>query len=254
LGYVGIVLYDTFDAIVENCIALDFAPSATTFDWKGGFRSRDQGDTRSQRFLGDIALNIPYDGFRLSDTHMENSVAWNVAGRGGIFEDTFKPNFRINNATVGSSSSGGINTTLTTVSNSLIYQVSGASTGGNYNHFFSTSVPIGATNALSSNPGIRYITRVEAGSPGFGSGQAGVNRGAAIINRYHNGVLTTQPLWPWPFESRIKADFQTDFNLPGINPRRGFAADGNGLRGTPITLSSYIWEYLGNACPSDICP
>jgi hypothetical protein len=254
LGYVGFVLYDTFDAIIENCIALDFAASATTFDWKGGFRSRDQGDTRSQRFYGDIALNVLYDGFRLSDTHVENVVAWDVNGRGGIFEDTFKSGFGIKNATVGASASGGINTYLTPVSNSLIYHVTGASTGGNYNHFFNTATPVGATNALIANPQIRYLTRVELGSPGYASGQGGASRGATVVNRYQNGVLTTQPLWPWPNEARIKADFQTNFNLPGINPRRGFAADGNGLRGTPITLTSYIWEYLGNPCPIDICP
>jgi hypothetical protein len=254
LGYIGITLYDTINAIVENCIALDFAASATTFDWKGGFRSRDQGDTRTQRFLGDIVLNIPYDGFRLSDTYVENVVAWDIAGRGGIFEDTFKPDYSIKNATVGASSSGGINTFLSPVSNSLIYQVAGSSTGGNFNHFFGTPTPSDATNALIVNPQIRYITRVEAGSPGYASGQAGSNRGATIVNRYQNGLLTTQALWPWPNEARIKADLRTDFNLAGINPRRGFAADGNGLRGTPITLTSYIWEYLGYPCPNDICP
>jgi hypothetical protein len=253
LGYIGITLYDTQNTIVENCIVLDLAPSATTFDWKGGFRSRDQGDTRAHRFLGNIALNVIYDGFRLSDTTAENLVAWNVAGRGGITEDTFKPNFTIKNATVGASSSGGININLTPVSNSLIYQVAGASTGGNFNHFFNTAVPAGSSNALSSNPQMRYITRIEPGTPGYASGQAGGNRGAVIVNRYENGVLTNQPLWPWPNEARIKQDFQTNFNLAGINPRRGFAADGNGLRGTPITLTSYIWEYLGNACPLDVC-
>ena len=254
LGYIGITLYDTTNAIVENCIALDFAPSATPFDWKGGFRSRDQGDTRSQQFFGDIVLNVPYDGFRLSDTHGENLLAWNIAGRGGVYEDTFKPNFRISNATVGASSSGGINTNLSLVTHSLIYQTSGTSTGGSFNHFFATTTPAGAANALSTNPQLRYITRIEPGSPGYGSGQSGLNRGATIVNRYHNGVLTHHALWPWPNEARIKADFQTNFNLAGINPRRGFAADGSGLRGTPITLTSYIWEYLGNACPVEICP
>ena len=39
----------------------------------------------------------------------------------------------------------------------------------------------------------------------------------------------------------------------GVSGNRGFAADGNGLYGGPITLTSYIWEYLGNPCPADIC-
>ena len=74
--------------------------------------------------------------------------------------------------------------------------------------------------------------------------------GARVEYRYENGQLTNIPLWPWPNENRIKRDFQTS---PHQNPKRGFAADGNGLYGGPITLTSYIWEYLGNRCPSDIC-
>ena len=30
-------------------------------------------------------------------------------------------------------------------------------------------------------------------------------------------------------------------------------APGNGLYGGPITLTSYIWEYLGNPCPVGVC-
>jgi hypothetical protein len=30
--------------------------------------------------------------------------------------------------------------------------------------------------------------------------------GAQLSNRYVNGVLTSQPLWPWPMESRIQAE------------------------------------------------
>jgi hypothetical protein len=30
--------------------------------------------------------------------------------------------------------------------------------------------------------------------------------GAQLSNRYVNGVLTSEPLWPWPMESRIQAE------------------------------------------------
>jgi len=43
------------------------------------------------------------------------------------------------------------------------------------------------------------------------------------------------------------------YNAGSMNAKRGFAGDGNGLYGGSITLTSYIWEYLGNPCPSDIC-
>jgi len=32
-----------------------------------------------------------------------------------------------------------------------------------------------------------------------------------------------------------------------------YGEPGNGLYGGPITLTSYIWEYLGSACPATIC-
>ena len=38
-----------------------------------------------------------------------------------------------------------------------------------------------------------------------------------------------------------------------VNGARGFAASGTQLNGADqITLTSYIWEYLGNQMPSDI--
>jgi hypothetical protein len=63
--------------------------------------------------------------------------------------------------------------------------------------------------------------------------------------------LLSEPLWPFPNEDVVK-------NTMGAwtymnNGKRGFCADGNGLYGGPITLTSYIWEYLGNPCPPEIC-
>ena len=39
-----------------------------------------------------------------------------------------------------------------------------------------------------------------------GAGQGGSDIGATIIYRYQDGVLTNQPLWPWPMEERIKTE------------------------------------------------
>lgn len=74
-------------------------------------------------------------------------------------------------------------------------------------------------------------------------------------------ALTSENLWPWPYEDNIRALFSETNDppegyslIPSINnARRGFCADGNGLYGGPITLTSYIWEYIGNPCPEDIC-
>lgn len=94
--------------------------------------------------------------------------------------------------------------------------------------------------------------------------------GATIMRRYGGtgtrwgdpgyDQLSNEDLWPWPFQDKIKAVFSEANSVPsGSSPstnvtKRGFAADGNGLYGGPISLTSYIWEYLGTSCPKLVCP
>lgn len=119
------------------------------------------------------------------------------------------------------------------------------------------------TNETVGSSGIKYLPSSSL------TGADGKQIGAVIEKRY--GVsgtfkgetgwdtLTNVDLWPWPYEDQIKADFRISNPPPGSgypstnDTKRGFAADGNGLYGGPITLTSYIWEYLGYACPADIC-
>jgi hypothetical protein len=253
LEFVGVLLYGAADTLIENVIALDFGTTTTSFSWKAGFRSRDMFDTRTQRYFGTIALNIPYGGYRMSDSNYENVIAWDVGGTGGLYEDSYKSGYRVAGATVGDTTGGGINTFLTEVSDSLFVRAGGPNSAGDRNLFASTPVPAGSTNALVADPALLYLPRIESGSPAKGSGTGGRDRGANVVSRYVDGVLTATPLWPWPNEARIKSDFQTNFGLPGVDPTRGFADTTNGLRGTPVTLTSYVWEYLGSPCPVDIC-
>ena len=126
----------------------------------------------------------------------------------------------------------------------------------------------GANDRLSTNPGLLYPVRVEPGTPGYGTASDGGNVGATILYRLGTpgtmwgdtgyDTLTSISLWPWSDEATIKTDMAS-FSM--VNPvyggtisgARGFAATGNGLYGGPITLTSYIWEALGNACPDTIC-
>jgi len=64
-------------------------------------------------------------------------------------------------------------------------------------------------------------------------------------------VITDVDLWPWPNEDIIKTAFRNDFGT--TDETRGFCAESSGLYGGPITLTSYIWEYIGNPCPEEIC-
>lgn len=114
-----------------------------------------------------------------------------------------------------------------------------------------------------------YPVRIEAGSALDGAGESGADIGATILKKIGtSGTLygetgynttTDDDLWPFPNEALIKtkmAAYTYDDGSggdPEITGARGFCATGKQLNGTDdITLTSYIWEYLGNQIPSDI--
>ncbi len=115
----------------------------------------------------------------------------------------------------------------------------------------------GSTSYDAAQNGLLYLPRIETGSILATAGENGSQMGATIVNRIGvSGTLygetgynieTNQPLWPYPYEARIKKEMCED-----MGETRGFCAAGNGLNGNPITLTSYIWEVLGNPCPSNI--
>jgi hypothetical protein len=136
----------------------------------------------------------------------------------------------------------------------------GATTGG------SPKPSIGSHSlTLSSSPigtSIKYLPRIESGSQLSTAGSGSRPIGAEII--YQTGVsgtlygetgydtLTSTPLWPFPNEAVIKADMAS-YNGKGGVGTRGFCTTSKQLNGTDtVTLTSYIWEYLGYQMPSDI--
>jgi hypothetical protein len=125
----------------------------------------------------------------------------------------------------------------------------GGSLTENFNDLFGNSsarsgVTAGA-GSIASNPGLKYILRTETGSPVAGTGEGGANIGANVTKRYQDGTQTAVDLWPWPNEARIKKEMCTDAGVT-----RGFCAPGNNpATGNPITLTNYVWEYLGNPYP-----
>ena len=130
----------------------------------------------------------------------------------------------------------------------------------NYNH-----VTSGAHDVTNINPLIHslfYLPRIESNSDLSGKASDGGDVGATVMKRIGvNGTLWGEPgyntttdedLWPWPNEDIIKINLRT-YSHPQINGARGFCADGKQLNGIhDITLTSYIWEYLGNPIPQEI--
>jgi hypothetical protein len=83
---------------------------------------------------------------------------------------------------------------------------------------------------------LKYVGRIEAGSPCVSKGEGGSNCGADLTRRYHDGVMTSTALWPWPNQDRIRKDMCVD---AGVS--RGFCS--------APSLTDYVWGYLGNANP-----
>lgn len=108
----------------------------------------------------------------------------------------------------------------------------------------SNSLSVANITTLISD-GIKYLPKVEAGSLLSAGGALGGQRGANITKRLGvSGSLygetnynaeTSEDLWPWPYEARIKADFAEEST-------RGFA-------GSSGSLTDYIWGLLGNDSP-----
>jgi hypothetical protein len=111
-----------------------------------------------------------------------------------------------------------------------------------------TTCVTGATTADALSDGsLEYILRIEDSSPLDGTGSGGADKGANIIYRYGTdgtrfgdsgyNTLTGTLLWPWPNQARIKQEMCTDLSIT-----RGFCSGA-------LTLTGYIWNYLGNGSP-----
>lgn len=113
---------------------------------------------------------------------------------------------------------------------------------------------------------LKYIPYIMTNSHLAGKASDNGDIGANILTKIGvSGTLygedgynidTGESLWPFPYEDLIKnqmSQYMYTNTIGTINGVRGFAASGSGLNGKPITLTSYIFEYLGNACPDHIC-
>ena len=132
---------------------------------------------------------------------------------------------------------------------------------GNYNQNTCTS-GCKTTNPLSdgATPSIKYITRIETGSALKAAGSGGADIGANIVNQYgitgtmwgdtNFDILSATSLWPWSNEAIIKQQMCDATYLASVN-RTG--ANAPGLCSSGKSLSRYIWEYLGNTCPTGMC-
>ncbi|MDQ1284239.1 MAG: EGF-like protein [Patescibacteria group bacterium] len=286
---VGITVYDSTKTSLQNVLVvdrrLDLAGSSPYADFAVAQHTPGEAYGNNE-WLGTISVKAPDGGYyfepdasslspaqtvrnavallpenfgfnvsRTGDNHIENVTAY-VSNSGGsgirMAPELGQTSGYVRNAVAFGNGRWGINSSLQP-SYSNVY---GTWEESSYNQ---TVCAVGclATNPLT-NGSMEYITRIENESPLKGTGYGEADYGANIVYRYGTdgafwgdsgyNNLTSNLLWPWPNEDRIKVDFASTGN-----GARGFAVSGNGLYGGLITLTSYIWEYLGNPCPADIC-
>jgi hypothetical protein len=280
---VGFTVYNSTNISVQNVLIVDriLVGSGNQYANFASAQHSPGSSLGPAEWLGCISLKSPDEGWYLeadsanpNAVKIVNSVAWDSGGEGFNLSMTTS-GLDVENCTAGVSRSGSgfriVNFTSGTVRNNIAYNSSlwgfnsvitpsytdtYLAANGLYNQTTPT-VGVKVTNPLADGTpvSLQYLTRIETGSALKGSGYAGADYGANVVQRYGTdgtfqgdsgyNTLSSTSLWPWPNEGRIKTEMSA-------SSTRGFCAPGNNpTTGTPITLTSYVWEYLGNVIPSE---
>jgi MYXO-CTERM domain-containing protein len=295
----GFANYDSTTTNWQNNIAIDSDTANCSGHLYSGFYNENQPETvddTSETFQGNIILNVKafyagiLDWVASGNHNMQDTVIWGSSG--GYYGDQgpgLAANITGTRMTVGGTVGGtynhdggwGLGTGVSIVhslqnsfTNSLFSRCASFGvadyTTSDYNAFSGNGANYGGTHAsvagahdqpsAAVTTSLRYLPRIEPGSPlktaGSGGGQVGaevmymIGGTGTLSGEAGFDQLTTQQLWPFPNEDQIRTDMAS-YNGPGAVGPRGFAT-GNSLDGTPQTLTKYIWEYLGNQIPPDI--
>ncbi len=284
-------IYSSSACEVQNCIAIDTDQTAmySADEYDGGFLvPATSVSAWNINFTNCINLNNTSGGVNTDQNaiayniHFLNCVLWNnsepedtsgicrIKGTGTTFVNcTFGAlSLGSSGLTAVSAYPGGRNCSIT---NSIIYDVTGTSShaidyfaSSDYNAFYENTgnygpnMTAGAHDKTTVDPigtgSIKYMTRIESGSPLKGAGQGGADIGANLTDLIGTpgtlwgdpgyNVDTGVPMWPFPSEALIRSQMAA-YNGYSINGARGFCA------GT-TTLTKYIWQYLGNTIPANI--
>lgn len=282
---VGITVYNSSDVSIQNVMVVDRVLSAGDSPYADFAVAQHAPGPEFGRaeWLGTLSLNAPDSGYYMEPDNggtvdptikISNAVAWNAAEYGFNIARTGTNNL-LENLTVSAVTGNGVRVAPELSGGTLRNVIVAASVNWGINSAYAPSYVdvVGgsynqttcATGCYTSDPrsdgapaSLRYITRIETGSFLKGRGFGGSDIGANILYRYGTdgsrfgeagyNTLTSASLWPWPNEYRIKQEMCAATT-------RGFCATGTRRDGVnPITLTSYIWEALGNALPAGIYP
>jgi hypothetical protein len=278
------------DNLLQNIIAIDGRKGSNVSGgeatYGGVYFPKEPQNTLIQ---GSIVLNVEaeYSGYFIRELQARgmsliDSVAWGGYGASGIAG--FRANAStfgdlvIDHVTVGGYAWGYYNqdSAPTRILRNSAFIGNGSRAGSNdygwtsaTNNAFAPSTQATGTNTIATTTSVlKYIVRPEPGSVLANGGVGGTYVGADVTRRYGvsgtrygeagYNTKTTESLWPWPYEDIIKSVFAEANPAPvSATPssnvsKRGFAQDGNDAFGKPLTLTRYVWQYLGNEIPADV--
>jgi hypothetical protein len=264
----GVNFYNSSGSWCLNCIVIDSNQNYST--WSGAYytvqNSSSNHATANNGWIGSMAVNNDDLGMR-QDGVISNSTVTDFISvdnpNGGVSFGTTTVTGTVSRATVleknvassgdmrggfGRWGSGAIN-----ISNVIVANQAGGDFFNLTAAYFDTYNNGSTTNGTGRqtyNPqtnGLKYITRVESGSSLATQGSSGGQIGARMLDKIGaDGAFegdanwnadTGVGLWPWPNEARIRQEMCT---TAGVT--RGFCGDA-------VSLTHYIWNYLGNGCP-----
>ena len=290
-GYAGTEQVFNFRAyasdysIYQNDISIDSdRPEAypeSLNDQAGGFWLGDNYGATGNEIQGSISIKdviLPFyfgGSAGLGTSSITNSTALDTFYNGGQTLTAFvlKSETNLNGSNIlgmyalgiGQDGYYGKNAGTFTIKNSILKNVGDCgvcgAAGSYINHYNVTrgAYGEGSTTYDPEENGLLYPVRIEEGSPLSTAGENGTQVGPTILKKIGRpGTLygeegwdevTDEDLWPWPNEDKIKELMSvTVEGVPGIY---GFTAYVSPF-GSPNTLTSYIWEYLGNKIPCEI--
>jgi len=283
-------IYSSNYCEVQNCIAIDTDQTAqySADEYDGGFLVPATDVSASYiNFTNCINLNNTSGAVNTDQNAMSyyvtfsNCVFWansepedssglgRIKGTSTTFTNCTFGNMTVQSGATGISAYPGGRSS--SVNNTIFYDFTGTGThavdyftGSDYNAYYGNTANYGpdmtpgAHDKTTIDPvgsgSLKYITRIESGSPLKGAGQGGADIGANINTLIGTpgtlwgdtgyNVDTGVPMWPFPNESLIRTHMAA-YNGYSINGARGFCA------GT-TTLTKYIWQYMGNGMPASI--
>jgi hypothetical protein len=286
---VGFTVYDSMDVSIQNMLVVDRILLGGDSPYADFACAQHTPEARyyfgRNEWLGVMSLNSPDTGFYCEpdsggtldpSIKVSNAVFWNSAG-GAINLARSGTNNRVENLLAHGVSSDAVRVApelgnlggalrsaivmgsgrygLNSAYAASHVNVTGTWATATYNQTTPSNIVSGDPRA---NGSLKYLPRIESGSPLKGQGFGGSDLGATILYRYgadgsrHGdtgfNALSGTSLWPWPNEARIRAEMCA-------STARGFCSTGKRLDNVnPVSFTSYVWEMLGTPMPATLGP